>query len=80
MLEWINGLMVLKFLNRNLKLDESIMIWVNFSSFDKEFSPFDYYLNGGYINDCKRICVCTNQEFVSNNEICDLCGGFIVGN
>ena len=51
-----------------------------FGSFDKEFSPFDYYLNGGYINNCKRICVCTNQEFVSNNEICDLCGGFIVRN
>ncbi len=45
--------------------------------YDKEFSPLEYYtnLNG---NRNIKICICTNQNKVCFDDICELCGGEII--
>lgn len=44
---------------------------------DKEFSPLEYYTNlNGSKNE--KICICTNQDKVCFEDICELCCGKII--
>jgi hypothetical protein len=61
---------------------KDIEIWINKENsveenngFLKETSPLEFYFKES--NNGERMCICTNQELVEVNNLCELCNGII---
>lgn len=45
--------------------------------YDKECSPYEYYVSRIKYNH-HHICICLNQEYVTVENTCEICGGKII--